>query len=82
MWVSLVVVGLAIPIVVGSIDDEVGGIDVVALDCCFEQFGVVDGAVFQEVQLFILHPMVLTFMLTPQMRSSSASTFRSYFNCP
>lgn len=42
----MVVVGFAISDVIGGIDDEVSGIDVVALDCSFEQFGMVHRAVF------------------------------------
>jgi len=37
----LVVVGLTVPDVIGSVDDEVGGVDVVALAGGLEEFRVV-----------------------------------------
>lgn len=74
---SLIEVGLAVPVVISSVDGEVRGIDVVALQRCLEQLRVVHCAVFQEVQLLVLSKEGSTFMFTPQILSSSASTFRS-----
>jgi hypothetical protein len=79
---SLIVVGLSVSDVIGSVDGEVSSVDVVSLHCRFEQLGVVHCSVLQEVQLLILIQTTLTFMFTPQMRSSSAYTFKSYFNWP
>lgn len=51
---SLIVVGLPIPDIIGSIDDKVSSINVVSLDRCFEEFWVMDSTMFQEVKMFIL----------------------------
>jgi len=77
---SLIIIGLSVSDIIGSIDGKVSGIDVVSFDCRFEELRVVHSAVLEEVQLFILHILMPTFMFTPQILSSSASTLRSYFN--
>lgn len=74
---SLIVVWFSVPYVIGSVYGEVGSINVVSLHCCFEQLRVVNCTVLKEVKLLVLHHKCLTFMLTPQILSSSASTFKS-----
>jgi len=47
-------VRLSIPDIIGSVDYEVGGIDVVPLEGGLEELRVVDGAVLFEVEGLVL----------------------------
>lgn len=59
-------VGFVISFVIGSVDSEVGSIDVIALYDRLKDLWMMNGSVIFEVYLLVLYYYRLTFVFTPK----------------